>query len=484
MYINCLKGMTKKTLLIFAILLVIIGFFIVRKAYLVNQSKTYNIILISVDTLRVDHMGIYGYSKNTTPNIDAWAKKAAIFTNVRTVVPYTNPSITAFMTGLHPFSTKITENAIGPLISKETPTIAKILQKDGYRTVAYITNRFIGPRLSNQKIGFDEFNFMDAFGLWKEEKSRKKYISFIDKATDSLKKNAGKKQFVWIHLMDPHAPYYPTKQFLCKFNQKDCAFLSKSSNQELARKMGEYNSGCRNKSAPNTIVDRYQSLYDGDVAEADLLVGNILKKLKETGLDKKSIVIFYGDHGEEFGHNYYFRHGLALYDSSLKIPLIIKHPLFQGKKIDKLIDNTDVFPTLLDLLNMSSIKKTLDGKSFIHSFLIPSLFDAITLLGKKYAFSTNRTVDKFSIFDGKYKYIYSIAPSCFYKNQKEELYDIKNDPSENTNLIIRKKAVATRLKDILQEQMRKYNLPQSAKPSYYSPVQKQDILNQLKGLGY
>lgn len=484
LYMNNLKGMMKKILIILSILLMVVGFFIVRKVYIVNKSKSYNIILISVDTLRADHMGVYGYSKNTTPNIDTWAKDASVFTNTRTVVPYTNPSMTALMTGLHPFSTKITENAIGPFISRETPTIAKTLQKNGYRTTAYVTNRFIGPRLSNQKIGFDEFNFIDAFGNWKEEESRNRYDNFINKAIISLTKNKDKKNFLWIHLMDPHFPYYPPKNLRCNFNKKDCSELQNTPIDIINKTGNKYNQLCLKDPPPQAIADRLESLYDGDIAKADILVGGIIDAIKLNNLEKKSIVIFYGDHGEGFDHNFYFRHGLALYDSSLRIPLIIKHPLLEAKKINLLIDNTDVFPTLLDLLGMSPVKKTLDGKSFLQTLINPFFLNKTLGEGKKYIFATNRLTNKFSIFDGRYKFIYSYLPGCLYKNQREELYDLKKDPGENKNLVNEKIDIAKKFKEILLEQMKKNNLPQFTSKFFYSPEQRQEILNQLKGLGY
>ena len=431
------------------------------------KEKQLNVILISVDTLRADHMGVYGYSKNTTPNIDAWAKNAQVYKNVYTPIPFTYPSISSLMTGMHPFETKIFSNVTGPFISPEVPTLAKKFKSQGYTNIAYVTNRFIGPSLTNLKAGFDEFHFFDSFGLWKRQENRVTYENLIQQAAQTIKKNKNKKQFVWIHLMDPHLPYFPPQNTRCKFNQNYCEYLSGKTIEELSDEGNQFR-GCGKQTIPMDKLELFQTLYDGDVATADFLVGKILNAVRSAGLDKKSIIIIYGDHGEGFDHNYNFHHGDVLYQSAVRIPLIIKAPNIGGKNISTMLENRDFYSKILELAGLS--ERRFESFSFQNPFK------------KRYIYFSNKTATKFAVFDGRYKYIYSLKNACLFKNEAEELYDLGNDPSETTNLISHQKKRAEDLRHTLFTELAKYNLPASLeKPNIDN---QENVLRDLKSIGY
>lgn len=470
--------------IILATLLIVSGTVTLQKSIFKNPQHL-NLLLISVDTLRPDHMGIYGYMKNTTPNIDKWAKNATVFTNVSTVVPLTAPSFSALMTGLTPFNTRIFKNYTTP-ISPNTKTLSSILKENGYSTAVFTPGGLASPE-SGLDQGFDEiytqhykFFYNDENGLERyQQDNREKYEQLIKQAGDWLSNNApssDKKFFLWIHLLDPHAPYFPPDDLKCKFNQKYCDTILGKSLDELDEERARYQM-CQDEKVPQDVIERMETLYDGGVAYSDRLVGKILDKLKQTGLDKNTLVILYGDHGEGFDHNYYFNHRKVLYDSSIKIPLIIKLPqINSGKKTNRLIDNTDIAPTILDLLGIGLKGLRIDGKSFSNELLRFAKNEK-----KEFIYSTNNTLDKFSISDGRYKYIYSLPESCLLEMRTEELYDTKTDPKEIKNIAMSKINIKDRLKSKLLETLALYNLP---KTSVDSPNNINTKLDDLKTLGY
>lgn len=477
-------------------------FLIAIISYGTARKQSLNLIIISIDTLRADHMGVYGYSRNTTPNIDQWAKDATVFTNATTMVPMTRPSLVSLMTGRNPLKTRIITNQGLPL-SWNTKTLAVILKDYGYITGAFLPYGNYANDKTGIYQGFDEIkNHVYKYYYYKNAQERygqneaKNYEKFVGEALSWLQRHKNKKKFLWVHLLDPHAPYYPPENLRCKFNQKYCNAILGKTLDELDEQRAKYQE-CQTQEVPKNTLETMETLYDGGVAYSDRLVGKILNKLKETGLDKNTLVVLYADHGEGFDHNYYFNHREVLYDSAIKIPLIIKDPLIKsGKKSNRLIENADILPALLDLLGLPQINPKVDGISFVDEFS-NNFITKFIARKRNYSYSINSTWTKFSIFDGKYKYVYSLPESCLLENQIEELYNLQNDHRETKNLIKKKKEVAKKLKIELFQYLSPYNLPLGISTQQSSILHlenenkdnnlqngKKEILEQLQSLGY
>ncbi|MDO8609111.1 MAG: sulfatase [bacterium] len=443
---NVKKNSQKKVLFLLVVLFIFI--FVLVKSF--RSSSQPNLLLITVDSLPANRMEIYGYDKNTTPGISQWAKKATIFTNVNITVPNTVPSMDTLMTGQHTFTSKITQ-CLTQSIDKNTITLASILKKNNFVTGAFYTFANLLPKYSNLNTGFDTYSYINR---------ENNYTDLIKESTNWLNKNINKRFFLWLYLRDPAVPFTPTADLQCKFNANYCDVIASYSFGTWEKKTVKLQ-GCHDSTMRETAP--IETLYDGEIAQTDRVVTTILNKLQESGLDKKTIVIFTSATGEGLDHNYYFYQGEVLYDSAVRVPLIIKNPLSKvgTKKIDRLIDNTDILPTILDLLNVPSFRIKTDGKSF------SSVFDNNFLSklpffqkGKEYTYSVNVALNKFSIFDGKYKYIYSLDKSCLYKNQKEELYDLEKDPKELHNIMLDKSndGIYARLNSQLLRYLHKYKL--------------------------
>ncbi len=488
---NFKKKSLKIILVVFTIVLGFLAFYLLRKIYIMKKSQNLNLILVSVDTLRPDHMGTYGYIKNTTPNIDRWAKDATVFTNAYTVVPVTYPSFIALLGGLSPFSTRISNNRIAeyekiPPISSNTRTLPKILKENGFITAAFNSNPHISSYYTNIGEGFDEYYLLST-------DENKDYDSFIIKTTKYIEKNKNNnKFFLWIHLLNPHWPYRPPREYRCE-SSKSCDFLKNLNDDEMevleSRRKKLSGWGADGDATPTKEESElYGNLYDGEIKYADSLIKKVLETIQQTGLDKKSLVVFYGDHGESFDHNYFFAHGAHLYNSSIKIPLIIKAPLgIKRDKINSPIQNTDIFPTILDLLSIPSNAYEIDGKSF--ASLVYNK-EAVSK-EKKFIYVVNQDWSKFAVLDGDYKYIFSLQQTCHARcwnnPDREEFYNTRIDPLEKNNLIEKETKQTSFYKTKLFNYLSHYNLPPSGIKSSDLNITEDNFierLEKLKSLGY
>ncbi len=455
-----LKKLISKKLFLVIIILILsyTAFEFGRQIYIVKRAKDLNLVIISIDTLRPDHMGVYGYEKKTTPNIDNFSNNAKVFTNVSTTVPMTHPSFISLMTGYDPLKTRILNNSFSG-ISWNTKTLATELKTAGYKTAAFITGEPLDQGIDDFHFHiFKYFQFDKSGNEQFRQSSRADYESFIRQASGWLEKNHNTKFFTWIHLMDVHAPYYPPDDLRCKFNSKYCSQISGKSLEDLERLRGEYQK-CQNRTVPKERIGLMENLYDGGVASADRITGEILNTLKKIGVLKNTIVVIYGDHGEGFDHNYYFDHRTVLYDSAIKIPLIIYDPLSDHKMTSNvMLQNTDILPTLLDLMSIKD-NSAFDGQSFAYLFNRSLFINPFPANRRKYSFSENNNLSKFSVSDGEYKYIYSLPGSCIHENNYEELYNVEKDKYESNNLIDKLPRIAGRLKQVLYEHLAPYNLP-------------------------
>jgi len=446
-----------------------------------------------VDALRPDHMGVYGYPKSTTPNIDKWAKTAAVFTNMHTVIPATFPSFSIFMTGKNPFESKIYNNfgvvvngdifAGGHPISKNTKTLAELLKANGYATSAFVTNVALSPDLTNLNKGFDTYQFFAKDPYADTDKTG--YSNFIESSLDWIDKNKNKSFFVWVHLISPHAPYDPPKDLRCKFDKNYCNEIQSDGIWNWEKKRAGLQ-GCRQETLDNHRIGLFETLYDGEIAFDDSIIGKILDGIANRQLDKNTIVVFYGDHGEGFDHNYYFTHTNVLYESATKIPFLIKYPEVSPKKIGNLLDNVSILPSLLDLLGINYKKTEISGESFAKAL------SGTKISNSKYIYSSNSNVSKYAISDGHFKYIYSFpVDSCTINGTSEELFNLSTDPNELVNIIDREPKITSELKNALFKYFARYNLPQPLKNDVITNVGKdasqekiKTVIDQLKSLGY
>jgi len=391
-----------------------------------------DVFLITIDTLRSDHVGCYGYQWIQTPTIDQLAKQGIRFAQAFTPSPITNTSHASILTGLLPSSHGVSD--FGVPLTADHSTLAELLEKRGYQTAA-----FIGSIILDSKTlapGLDRgFEFYDNFPEKTETKSRwgrleRRGMDVVQRAETWLDGHRTGPHFVWVHLYDPHDPYEP----------------------------------------PPPYSERYKDhLYDGEIAFADSALGRFLNYLKEQHWYEGALIIVVGDHGEGLGEHGEDTHGIFLYDSTTHVPLIVKLPNEQeaGKVVEEQARTTDILPTILELLGIPA-PESLDGTS-LKSALLGTEAPSRTVLGEtdyplRFGWAPLRSVRK-----DAFKFIEAPRP---------ELYDLRSDPGEIRNAYVPWDSTVQKLR----KELAKLSAKAAGKPSAAAVAP--STTDELRALGY
>jgi len=350
-----------------------------------------DVFLVTIDTLRADHIRCYGYERIQTPALDRLAQDGIRFAQAFTPSPITNTSHISILTGLLPSSHGVTDFAV-PL-SPTYPTWADLLHQQGYHTAA-----FIGAVILDSKTlapGLDRgFDYYDNFPQHSQTKSRwgrleRRGMDVVERAETWLSAHPQGPHFVWVHLYDPHDPYEPP--------------------------------------APYSQIYK-DRLYDGEIAYADSALANFMGYLKKNRWYENSLIVVVGDHGEGLGEHHEDTHGIFLYDSTTHVPLILKTPRGAGgakmKVVEAQVSTTDILPTVLDLTRNPAPAR-LDGESL-----------------RLYFTGTNADASERTVFgETDYPLRFGWAPLRSARGQglkfieapRPELYDFRQDAMEVAN---------------------------------------------------
>ena len=393
-----------------------------------QECRDCNVILIAIDTLRADHLGVFGYSRNTSPNIDAFAQDARIFENFYSNAPWTLPSFSTMFTSLYPRDSRM--QLPSDRLDDKFTTIAEILQQNGYTTVG-----FNSPSPLSEEQGF--FQGFDSFTVVEPDGRKQDTTLIVPKALDWLNTNKNTKFFMFLHTFEVHDPFCPPGDF-DKFRDNysgtlDCIDITTIS---------EHNRGEEVLSSPD--LERLVSLYDGDILHTDYNLGKLFDQLKAEGLYGNTIVIVTADHGEEFGERELIGHAYALHSELVHVPLLIRAPNFSPGIEHSSASTIDISPTILDLLGIpipSYFKgrplTQFDGSRIIYQEtsapieLVRQLdrIIASTQQGQIEVRQSDLPAYKESMIYSNWKYIVDSA------NSRTELYDLNSDPREERNLI-------------------------------------------------
>lgn len=434
------------------------------------KNKKPNIVLIVMDDVRQDHLSCYGYEKETTPNLNRISNQSVIYSNNISPSIWTLESTTSLMTGT--YSCYHNTNWGNLHLDRNLTTLAEFLKSKGYQTTGISNNYGFVSWETGLARGFDQFFVVR--GLFKTKKNSSYIKTFINRMISKLaqelqlceysssftnktakrhiQKIRRKKPpfFLYLHYSEPHFPRNPPRKFN-KFvdSNKVNWLLKRKVNQDPVK----YLSG--QASLTKEDLETLKGLYDGEICYLDQKIGELYDFLKKQNILDDTIFIITSDHGELFGEHNLIEHRYCLYDPLLKVPLIVKYPQnnYQGKKVEKLTQTLDVFPTVAKMLsnNQSNVKKQFQGYSLlpedleknsreftISEYLVPQITQNIS---PKYALSRfDRSLR--CIRTPKYKFIWS-------SDYKHEFYNLKKDPNENKNIIQRKKEIADKLKNKL-----------------------------------
>jgi arylsulfatase len=313
----------------------------------VAAGNPLNVILITIDTLRADHLGAYGYTRPTSPRIDALAKSGALFERAYTFWPKTRGSFVMMMTGRRPSVNGYSKTH--PILVDFNPTLASVLKGAGYQTTALVDNPNVAARYGYSK-GFDRYR-----ETWEEkdldtEMARTQAIT--TEAVSFLRDRKSEQPFLlWLHYVNPHAPYTPPAPY-------DQAFMDArvASTKPLPVVPGFHGGIPKQWAVPGQRrLGYYVAQYDGEIAAVDQEVGKVIDALDAAGIKERTLVVLTSDHGESLGeHDYYFDHGEDLFEPSMAIPLIVALPGgTAGVRSRALASTLDLVPTVLDLVKVS-----------------------------------------------------------------------------------------------------------------------------------
>lgn len=313
-----------------------------------------NIIFITVDTLRADRIGPYGYEKAKTPALDKFATESVKFEYATVPFPRTTPSMASLFTGLWPLHHGSRE-VWSPI--KQGEKLAVIMRDLGYDTLGVTSNG-----ACDKKQGFDE-GFRKFAGRKQLKGISAKTVT--DKALKFVNKRKKKKPlFLWVHYVDPHWPYAPPKGFEDQPEATKCRKLKRTDD---GKKLGGGQILANHNGIAEAAWEDCSALYDASVSYADQEIGRLISDLKGQGLYKKAIVVFTSDHGENMGEDgYWFGHGPSTHEAAMRVPLMVRAPgLPRGKTDYGVTRIEDVMPTVLEL---SSVPREdwpeMDGVSF------------------------------------------------------------------------------------------------------------------------
>lgn len=403
-----------------------------------------NVLVISFDALRADALGLYGYGRATSPNLDAFAREALVFDRAYSTAPVTPTSFAAAFTGLYPFKVFIGWQLV------TSKTLAGVMRDAGYHGFALLNNvQLVAERHFDQ--GFQTFET----GPWKD-------LELLELAISSIDQAAGLDQpfFGWVHFISPHTPY---------------DFRELSAHLAGPQSEGPFAETTRGKFEVEREEElrRVRDLYDGEVYFADHLFGELLAHLEASGLLDTTIVIVTSDHGEEFMDHGQLQHN-ALYEEVIRIPLLIRHPGHPvGSRTDAPVLNLDLLPTIASITGVA-VPEHLDGID-LREPIEKDRHRIVTAMTNK---------ERFEILSeqGGRKLLQTCTTEF-----SEELYDLNTDPGETHNLILDEPALANHLDELLRDAIHvepcdliKAVAQGRAPEDLLSPEQ----IEQLKSLGY
>jgi arylsulfatase A-like enzyme len=448
-----------------------------------QKAKMPNIIVLTIDTLRADHMGLYGHLRDTMPVIGKFAETAVVFDNAVVSRGLTRPSYASMLTGLYPFHHGVYNH--DTVLHEGFARLPEILRSVGYHTAAFMSNFSLVKELSGCHHGFDLYDDY----VKEREINRLNYErtapNTVKAILEWLETEPTQPFFLFTNFIDPHAPYFPPPRLRHLYQSNKEWILNAKQIPRYARLPESLN-----------YFD-YVDGYDGEIRYTDEALGVLIDQLKRKGLWDDAIVIFTSDHGEHFGeHNILFRHHLHIWEAAVRVPLVVRLPRSRinkettlHRRVSGVASPMDMMPTILDYIGIEPDGK-MDGKSLLPILTGSKDSDrAIFLEFPDHGFPPNsplvppsyRDHDVYAVRSSTHKLIRIRQLSTGRVIQK--VFEIATDPMEKQPLnyddrLPLHRKLAEQM-DSMLEQVRKYQLPFTL--TYYKmlhPSKRPDFIEQ------
>lgn len=444
-----------------------------------------NFIVIVVDMLRPDHLGVYGYSKPTSPNLDEWARQGIVFERAYSGAPWTYPSTVSLLTGLFPSEHGADQKEIdqGDLqvvlstVSSQEAWLPRHFAKAGYQTAAFHSHRYLHRSVSNIHEAFEEFYY-----------TPEEYVGDVDLARDPtpwademfldvlypsferwLDQPRSKPFFTYIHLIDVHGPY---KELHVLEEDRPAVEKGLRTGDFEFEKMKDTDMYSPRSKGPHKAY-----LYDGHMAVVDRYLGILRKKLDQLGISEDTYVIVTSDHGEGFGeHSNYWGHGRFVFDTEARVPLIfLSHRAVRNdaRRVKRVVSTVGLLPTLADLAGVE-LERPMSARSFEPILRVGgkagrqvAIVETLRAGGRQ-AFLTNF----------KYKLIHEVKPDT------DLMFDLESDPGETSPLQLSELTpVERRYFEELIALRQRYRSVRSAGTRERAPLDDEAVRG-LRALGY
>lgn len=312
-----------------------------------------NIILVCLDTLRADHLGCYGYEKNTSPAIDALAQDSAVFLNTYSSSTWTLPAHVSLFTALFNIRHQVYDTQ--DRIDSSLTTLAEVLRQNDYFCSAFTGGAYVSHRFGFSQ-GFESYG--QTSGVWNLETSAERTSGVV---SEWIGRNKDKQFFLFVHTYQTHSPYACPEPYAAIFLEKPL-WPGVDIIEHVGGHKGLF------KMLPGEERRNIIGLYDGEIRYTDeKLIGPLVESLKRMDLYDRTMLIVLSDHGEEFYDHLSWDHGGALYDECLKVPLLVKFPesRFKGQRVENIVRLLDVMPTVLETVGLDVKSLRLDGRSLL-----------------------------------------------------------------------------------------------------------------------
>jgi arylsulfatase A-like enzyme len=416
-----------------------------------------NVLLISLDTLRADSLGCYGYERPTSPNIDGLAARSTLFQRAVSQAPWTRPSHMAMFTGVFPTSRS----------RPDPPLLAELVWRSGYRTGAFTGGGQVHPSLGFGP-GFERYEVID-------------WLRRPEVVESWWQQDDGRPRFAFIHTFEIHDPY------------SDDRFTSGLESGRIEGHFGRWKwERLKKMGGLNDKEKRFaRALYDGGIAFTDERLGALLDTLETLGLFEDTIIILTSDHGEQFWEHGTWRHGQVLFDHQLLVPLVIytppsvrqalgNDPVLAGGKVDAQVSLVDILPTLLDILGIADVESLVNGRS------IRPLLEG-NRLERREAFAENtniRAAERKALRTERYKYIHQYPREGKGDHLEEtvQLFDLDSDPLESTDIADQNPDLVEGFERRLQAIVRGTDV--TAAPDEVPEEIDEELREKLRALGY
>ncbi len=402
-----------------------------------ERSSRLNVLLLTLDTTRADHIRCYGHNMVETPALNRLAREGVLFERAYSHVPLTLPAHTSILSGTVPLYHGVADNG-GYRVPPKLETMAEVLKEAGYNTAAFISAAVL-KKVFNLDQGFDHWDEEDIEPQVERSAlvAERKADVVTDASLEWLDENTRKPFFLWVHYYDPHAQYEP----------------------------------------PESYRALYRNLYDAEIAFMDAQIKRVINKLIEAGIYDNTLIIAVGDHGEGLGDHEERTHATFIYESTQHVPLIMRIPGVKdpGRRIKTVASQMDIMPTVLDYLGIERTPNEVEGKSLrsiIEANPHPSGVERFAFLESKWAFLHYNWSPLAGIVGENYKYIKAPTP---------ELYDLEEDPGELHNIAEEEKKIAAQLRSRLEEMENRYG---KARLDTMEADVSPELQKQLEALGY